>query len=109
MTSRFTVSVVRLLPLLGIALLMLVPSGMCICSGLDDEGPAEQHEPGCPKVRKIDRSVAPEHYAGDSALVAILAPIDVACPAGPSHPVAAVAHGPPRGQPLYLTHQSLLI
>jgi hypothetical protein len=102
-------SVLRRLPVLGILLLMLVPTGMCLCAGHEEGDPFEHHEPGCPKVRKLERPSPPAQYAADDAVVTILTEINDSCPQCPFDPVAAVAHGPPVGQPIYLTHQTLLI
>jgi hypothetical protein len=109
MPLRLAKSLLHVVPLIGIAMLMLVPTGMCICGSHEDEGSKEQHEPGCPKVRKLERPASPEYYAGDPTVGAVPTPRNDACPAGPTQTVVAVAHGPPRGQPIYLTLQTLLI
>jgi len=108
MLLRFT-SAIRLVALAGIATLMLVPTGICICADGENESATGSHEPGCPKVRKLDRPAPPEQYAGDVAVAVPLSLVDVACPTGPARPVPAVGHSPPRGQPLYLALQTLLI
>jgi hypothetical protein len=108
MLLRFT-SAIRLVALVGIAALMLVPSGICICADGENESATGSHEPGCPKVRKLDRPAPPEQYAGDVAVAVPLSLADVACPTGPARNVPAVGHSPPRGQPLYLALQTLLI
>jgi hypothetical protein len=109
MPLRLADFIVRLVLAVGVTGLMLVPTGMCVCAHAEDESPVEQHEPGCPKVRKLDRPAAPEHYAGDPAPAAAVDLADDACPAGPVRPVVAVGHGPPRGRPIYLALQTLLI
>jgi hypothetical protein len=108
MPLRLANSLFHVLPLMGVALLMLVPTGLCICGSHDEQGSSE-HEPGCPKIRKLERPASPESYAGDSTVGAVPTPRNDACPAGPTQTVVAVAHGPPRGQPIYLTLQTLLI
>jgi hypothetical protein len=100
---------IRLAALAGIAALMLVPTGMCICADGENESATGTHEPGCPKVRNLERPAAPELYSADLAAVVTLSLVDVPCPAGPAQQVPAVGHGPPRGQPLYLALQTLLI
>lgn len=107
MPVRLAAPALRLAAVVAVVGLMLVPTGMCVCSDADDESPAGQHEPGCPKVRKIDRSPAPEHYAGDPAVTLAVPPADDAVAAGPADAVPAVGHGPPLGRPLYLTLQTL--
>jgi hypothetical protein len=109
MPVRFAGIALRLVALLGVALLMLVPTGMCVCAEDENEATTEQHEPGCPKCRKLDRPASPQHYAGDASAITVVPPADDTCPAGPTRPVVAVGHGPPRGQPIYLTLQTLLI
>jgi hypothetical protein len=106
--TRLADLVVRLALTAAITGLMLVPSGICLC-GHPEKGPSEEHQPGCPEVRQLDRGAPVAHYSGDPALAAILAAADDDCPAGPPRVVARVSHGPPRGQPLYLTLQTLLI
>jgi hypothetical protein len=93
----------------GVALLMLVPTGMCICAEGEDESATGQHEPGCPKVRKLDRPPAADHYTGDNSAAGTLALVDHDRVAGPTRVIPAVGHGPPRGQPLFLSLQTLLI
>ena len=95
--------------ILGVTCLLLVPTGMCICGAHEESAPAEDHQPGCPEVRKLDRAGPAAHYSGDDA--SAVAP-DVAeddLTSGPPRVVARVGHGPPRGQPLYLSFQTLLI
>jgi hypothetical protein len=92
-----------------VSLLMLVPTGMCICAEGEDESATGQHEPGCPKVRKLDRPCVADHFAGDSTAAGTLTLIDDDRVAGPARVIPAVGHGPPRGQPLFLTLQTLLI
>jgi hypothetical protein len=99
----------RVVPLIGVALLMLVPSGMCICDNHEDEGSTDQHEPGCPKVRKLERPPMPEQYCGDSSVAAVEVPAATARPIFAPRRIEAVAHGPPRGRPIYLALQTLLI
>jgi hypothetical protein len=100
--------VVRLAVTAAITGLMLVPSGVCLC-GHPEEGPSEEHQPGCPEVRQLDRAGPVAHYTGDPTSAAILDAADDDCPAGPPREVARVNHGPPLGQRLYLTLQTLLI
>jgi len=98
----------RLVVLLGIAMLMLVPTGMCLCAEHEDESTSEQHEPGCPKVRKLDLPGKPVQVAPDLSSF----PITLENEVGSTHfsgPVFSVGHGPPRGSPLYITQRSLLI
>jgi hypothetical protein len=92
---------------LAVTCLLLVPTGVCLCA--HEEGTAEDHQPGCPEVRQLDRSGPVAHYGGDDTSIQVAAAPDDDCPAGPPRVVARVNHGPPRGQPLYLTHQTLLI
>ena len=108
MAVRLTTAI-RLTALAGITALLLVPTGMCICADGENESAPTSHEPGCPKVRNLDRPAAPELYSADVATVVTLALGDVPCPTGPARQVPAVGHGPPRGQPLYLALQTLLI
>jgi hypothetical protein len=108
MPLRLANVVTRLLPLVAVALLMLVPTGICICAEGDDELPSEQHEPGCPKVRMLDLPAGAQCYAGDPTESGTIATIDSARPDGPSRLVEAVGHGPPRGRPFYLTLGTLL-
>ena len=89
--------------------MMLVPTGMCICADADDESPCEQHEPGCPKVRKLDTPGGSQCYAGDPTNTGVIAVTDDDRPPGPSRLVKAVGHGPPRGSPIYITLGTLLI
>src|SRR5262245_44256447 len=83
MVVRFT-RVLRLVALAGIVALMLVPTGMCICADGENESATGSHEPGCPKVRKLDRPAPPEQYAADVADAGPLSFVDVACPTGPA-------------------------
>jgi hypothetical protein len=108
MARRLAISV-QLAALFGVALLMLVPTGMCICSEGEDESATGWHEPGCPKVRKLDQPPAADYYAGDDTAAETLAPVDHDRVAGPARVIPAVGHGPPRGQPLFVTLQTLLI
>lgn len=100
--------VVRLALTAAITGLMLVPSGVCLC-GHAEEDRSDEHQPGCPEVRQLDRAGPAAHYAGDPTPAAILAAANDECPAGPPREVARVSHGPPRSQPLFLTLQTLLI
>ena len=109
MPLRIANVVTRLLPLIAVALLMLVPTGMCVCAHGDDESPSEQHEPGCPKVRKLDVPAGPQQYAGDSTSSGTQSIADDFPPASPLRAVAVVGHGPPRGRPIYLTLGTLLL
>jgi hypothetical protein len=93
---------------LAVACLLLVPTGMCVCGHGEDATP-EEHQPGCPEVRKLDRSAAPAHYAGDQTPAPPPVARDADCPAGPPRLVREVGHAPPRGHPLYLTLQTLRI
>ena len=97
----------RLAALAGVALLMLVPTGMCVCC--ESEEATEQHEPGCPEVRKLDRAAASQVYQEDLTPAPMAIAADAFRPSAPLRTVAAVAHGPPRDQPIYLTFQTLLI
>ena len=106
--NRVAEFVLRLALTTAVVALMLVPTGVCIC-GHAEEGPGEEHQPGCPEVRKLDRAGPAAHYAGDDTAAAVLPAADDAGPAGPPRLVAEVGHGPPRGQPLYLTLQTLRI
>jgi hypothetical protein len=108
MARRLATSL-QLTAFFGVALLMLVPTGMCICAEGEDESATGQHEPGCPKVRKLDRPPVAGHYAGDNFTAETLALVDHDRVAGPARVIPAVGHGPPRGQPLFLTLQTLLI
>lgn len=99
----------RLLPLLAVALLMLVPTGICICAEGHDESPSEEHEPGCPKVRSLDLPAGIQQYAGDSTLIGMALVDNESPPACPLRDVTAVGHGPPRGRPIYLTLGTLLM
>jgi len=101
-------ALIRLAILLGITLLMLVPTGMCICSDHDDESSSEQHEPGCPKVRKLDQPAKPIQVEQDLSSFLIRLENEVS-PATTSGAVFSVGHGPPRGRPLYIAQRSLLI
>jgi hypothetical protein len=109
MPLRLANLVTRLLPLLAVALLMLVPTGMCICAEGDDESPGEQHEPGCPKVRNLDLPAGSLHYSGDATPGGVLSTANLSPAASPLRAVQAVGHGPPRGRPIYLTLGTLLI
>ena len=93
----------------GVAGVLLVPTGMCICAEGDDESATGQHEPGCPKVRQLDRAGAADDYAGDDMAAGPVALVDHHRVAGPARVIPAVGHGPPRGRPLFLTLQTLLI
>jgi hypothetical protein len=99
----------RLTITLALTGLMLVPTGVCLCAGHAEEAAPEEHQPGCPEVRQLDRSAAPVHYAGDLTPAAPIASVDDTRPAGPPRLVPELSHGPPRGQPIYLTLQTLLI
>lgn len=101
-------AVFRSLALVGVIALLLMPTGVCLC-GHGDEGAAEEHQPGCPEVRKLDRAAPSLHYTGDPTRAAVLDTDNDRCPTGPPRVVAQVSHGPPLGRPIYLTHQTLLI
>ena len=107
---RDLITYVRFASMLAVVWLMLMPTGICICADHDDESPNGQHEPGCPKVRKLDRMATAEHYSGDLTSVS-MSPIARVnrLDAGPIDPVTRTGHGPPRGRPTYLTLQTLLI
>jgi len=102
-------SSLRLVALCGVALLLLVPTGLCFCAEGENESGTGHHEPGCPKVRKLDRPPAADEYAGDDTAAGTLAVVDRHAIAGPARDIPAVGHGPPPGQPLFLTLQTLLI
>ena len=108
MTSRLVTIALHGIVLLGVSAFLLVPTGMCICDGHDDSD-AEQHEPGCPKVRKLERSDPPATYTACDAACDFEKIGDETLPAGPIEAVARTAHGPPRGRPLFITLHSLLI
>ncbi len=98
----------RLAILSGITLLMLVPTGMCICAEHEDEPTSEQHEPGCPEVRKLDQPGKPVPAEADLTSQ----PLELQSQPSAtdsSRPVFSVGHGPPRGRPLYIAQRSLLI
>ena len=95
--------------ILGVTCLLLVPTGMCVCAAHEESTPAEDHQPGCPEVRKLDRAGAVAHYAGDPTSAAAPPAGNDDPASGPPRVVAQVSHGPPRGQPLYLAFQTLLI
>jgi hypothetical protein len=97
----------RLGVLACIAALMLVPTGMCICC--EDDQATEKHEPGCPEVRKLDRPSPPQVYEGDATSAETVTTLELTRPTAPPRAVEAVAHGPPRGQPIYLAQKTLLI
>ena len=109
MPQRLANLVTKLLPLFAVALLMLVPTGMCICAESHDESPNEEHEPGCPMVRKLDLPVGAQSYAGDSTLIGVALIDNDSPPTCPHRAVEAVGHSPPRGRPNYLTLGTLLI
>ena len=95
---------------LAVTCLLLVPTGMCVCAEHEEATPAEDHQPGCPEVRKLDRPGSVAHYAGDNttAVTPVVGDYDRTA-AGPPRVVPEVSHGPPRRRPLYLTHRTLLI
>jgi hypothetical protein len=107
--TAWLIVLLRISVLAGIGALMLVPTGMCICTDCAEESLTQQHEPGCPKVRKLDRPAAPHVYEVDRTVTQAVTPPEICRPAAPPRTVEAVAHGPPRGQPIYLTLQTLLI
>ena len=108
MTSRFATFVFHSMMLAGISALMLVPTGMCICDEHDDSA-TEEHEPGCPKVRKLDRSAPPTSITPDKAACGFAPIANQSLPTNPTESVTAMAHGPPRGRPLFITLHILLI
>ena len=108
MAGRLAISL-QIAALCAVGLLMLVPTGMCICAEGENESATGHHEPGCPKVRNLDRAPAVDHYSGDRTATGMLALVDHDHVAGPTRLIPAVGHGPPRGQPLFLTLQTLLI
>ena len=98
----------RVVILSGIAMLMLIPTGMCLYADHEDESTSEQHEPGCPKVRKLDQPGKPVQITPDLSS----SPLEIDLEDGSANssgPVFSVGHGPPRGSPLYITQCSLLI
>lgn len=104
-----TYMMLRGLLALAIAAVLLVPTGMCLCADHEEESANEQHQPGCPKVRKLDRSAAPEQYVPDAGTVELVStPAMVPMTSLPRR-VQAVGHGPPRGSPLYIELKTLLI
>ena len=109
MSSRLASFVLRCITLVGVSALMLVPTGTCICDEHDESPISEQHEPGCPKVRKLDRSAPPTTFVADNAACGVALIANEASPTNPMKSVTAVAHGPPRGRPLYISLHILLI
>ena len=71
MLGRCFEIVLRSAVVIAISAIMLVPTGHCLCSEHEDSSTSEQHEPGCPKVRKLDRSGEPVNYKPDAAIVLI--------------------------------------
>jgi len=109
MTSRLASFVLRCIALVGVSALMLVPTGMCICHEHDESPASEQHEPGCPKVRKVDRSVPPITFVADNAACGVAPITNQTAQSSPTECVTAKAHGPPRDRPLYISLHILLI
>lgn len=108
MEFRLTILGLRVAILAGIALLMLVPTGMCICCEPEDEIAPEQHEPGCPKVRKLVPPALPEYFASEQVSLPLVF-IETPLASQVARPVYAVGHGPPRGRPIFLFQQTFLI
>jgi hypothetical protein len=100
---------IRGLFVFSIAAVLLVPTGMCLCADHEEESANEQHQPGCPKVRKLERSAGPENYIPDAGVVELLSTPAMLPRNGPARRVQAVGHGPPRGSPLYIELKTLLI
>jgi hypothetical protein len=109
MVLRRCVIVLRTVVIAAIATMMLAPTGICLCSDHDDDTAPEQHEPGCPKVRKLDRAEPPVDYTPDVLSLLALTVHDDEPAAGPARPVVAVGHGPPNGRQIYLALHILLI
>lgn len=109
MWFRLAEFVMRTGLVLGVTCLLLVPTGMCVCAAHDVSAPAEDHQPGCPEVRKLDRAGPVAHYAGDPTSASAPAAGNDDPASGPPRVVRRASHGPPRGHPLYLTLQTLLI
>jgi hypothetical protein len=106
--ARLANFVVRLALTAAVTGLMLVPTGICLC-GHEESCPTEDHQPGCPEVRNLDRPGPAVVAPADRTATGIVAMTDLAPAAGPARAVSAVGHSPPRGQPLYVTLQTLLI
>jgi hypothetical protein len=87
---------------------MLIPTGVCLCAH-EETAPAEDHQPACPEVRQLDRPGPVAVPTADRTYLGTVIAVETLSPARPPRVVAEAAHDPPRGQPLYVTLQTLLI